>query len=271
MKPAIFLDHIYDAARCDHLSLDSVLTRVRLLGYVGLEVMFDPEADAYALANRFYHAGLSVSGLYVLTDFANHPEDLSAARMALDHCFAMSTPRLLVVPGKIDLNDSGRAQIQRENMIAALTRLCAEAKTRGITVTIEDFGSAAAPYRNAAGLRYFMDRVPDLKFTYDTGNFAFSDEDELAAFELLKDRIAHVHLKDFALEPYAPGQQVFTSISGRPLYGVPFGQGFIHSEEILRRLREIGYDGMLAVEHHAATNPLHYIEQSAKWLIPRVI
>lgn len=266
MKSAIFLDHIYDVARRDHLSLDSALSRAHLLGYDGLEVTFDPEMDAYALANRFYHAGLFVSALCVRTDFANHPDDMFLARTALDHCFALGATRFLAIPGMIDTDDPVRAQTQRENIVEGLNRLCGEAKKRGITVVMEDFDAADSPYRDAAGVRYFLDRVPELRVAFDTGNFAFCDQDELDAFELLKDRIAHVHLKDRALTPGAPEERPLVSLGGRKLYAAPFGSGIIRGEEILRRLKEISYDGVLTVEHYGAPRPLEYMECSAQWL-----
>ena len=141
-----------------------------------------------------------------------------------------------------------------------------EAKKRGITVVMEDFDAADSPYRDAAGVRYFLDRVPELRAAFDTGNFAFCDEDELDAFELLKDRIAHVHLKDRALTPGAPEERPLVSLGGRKLYAAPFGSGIIRGEEILRRLQKIGYDGVLTVEHYGAPRPLEYMERSAQWL-----
>lgn len=44
-----------------------------------------------------------------------------------------------------------------------------------------------------------MKNVPGLKYTLDTGNFAFSDENVLEAMEVMKDYIVHVHCKDRAV------------------------------------------------------------------------
>lgn len=270
MKLAVFLDHLYDAARQERMSLDDVLARVRLMGYEGLEVTHDPEMDAYALANRFTHAGYFVSTLCVRIDFANHPKDLSLALSALDQCCALGATRYLAIPGMIDLKDSQHAHTQRENMVEGLNHLCEETKKRGVTVVMEDFDGAAAPYATAQGVRFFLDRVPDLQSAFDTGNFAFSDEDELAAFDLLRDRIAHVHLKDRALYTANPIEQPLVTVKGRHLYACPFGQGIIHGEEILRRLTAQRYDGVLTVEHYGSPRQLHYMERSAAWVNARI-
>lgn len=266
MQSAIFLDHLYDAARQERLSLDSALSHARLLGYSGLEVTFDPESDPYALANRFYHAGLFVSTLCVRTNFADHPDDMSVALTALDHCSALGAARFLTIPGMIDTQDAVHAQHQRDHIVEGLGTLCAQAKARGITVVMEDYDSADAPYRDAAGVRYFLDRVPGLMVAFDTGNFAFCEADELSAFELLKDRIAHVHLKDRALTPGAPDERPLITLGGRSLYAAPFGSGIIQGEEILRRLRAMSYDGVVTVEHYGAPRMLEYMNRSAQWL-----
>lgn len=270
MKPAIFLDHLYDIARVDRLSLDNALSRIHLLGFEALEVMYHPDDDPHALANRFYHGGMSVSCLCAIVDFANHPDDEATQRRILEYCLAYNTQRCLIVPGKIDLTQPDRSPVLIQHMIDATNRFCEKAAKWGITVVMEEFGSAAAPYHDAEGLAYFLDRLPGVKCGFDTGNFAFADEDALEVFDRFKDRIAHVHLKDFSSEPAAPDQKVFLSRSGRPLYGCPIGAGQVHNAEILDRLKDMNYDGMIVVEHHAATSPLAWVEQTAKWLMPRL-
>lgn len=267
---AIFLDHLLDAARRDQLQLDSLLARAHDFGYKGVEISFHPETDPHALSAQLSRAGLFVSTLCVFTDFSNHPDDLSLALTALDHCVILGAKRFLTIPGKIDLNNPIHAQHQRDNIVRALNTFCTYAKARGITVVMEDFDGPDAPYRTTEGVRYFIDRVPELQVAFDTGNFAFSEEDELDAFERLKDRIAHVHLKDRALTPGAPDERPLVTLGGRNLYASPFGSGIIQCEEILRRLKEIGYSGVATVEHYGAPRPLEYMERSAQWLLPRI-
>jgi L-ribulose-5-phosphate 3-epimerase len=270
MKMAIFLDHLFESAQRDAIPFDDALSRARLLGYQGLEITHDPQMNAYSLENRLTHAGLFASALCVRVDFADHPQDMSLAFSALDQCCAMGATRYLVIPGMIDLHDPQHAQMQKDNMVEGLNRLCAEAKKCGVTVVMEDFDGAAAPYATAQGVRYFIDRVPELQVAFDTGNFAYCDEDELDAFELLKDRIAHVHLKDRALYTADPHERPLVTRGGRTLYAAPFGYGIIRGEEILRRLRGIGYDGVLTVEHYGAPRPMHYMEKSAEWVSARI-
>lgn len=270
ITPAIFLDHLIDAARREQRPLDDVLLHARRLGYEGVEISFHPETDPHTLSAQLSRAGLFASTLCVFTDFANHPDDLSLAFTALDHCVILGAKRFLTIPGRIDLEDPIRAQQQRDNIVSALNALCAYTKERGVTIVMEDFDGVDAPYRTIEGVRYFIDRVPGLQIAFDTGNFAFSEEDELEAFDRLKDRIAHVHLKDRALTPGAPDAHPLVTLGGRKLYASPFGSGIIQSEEILRRLKEIGYDGVVTVEHYGAPHPLQYAEASIRWLSARI-
>ena len=87
-----------------------------------------------------------------------------------------------------------------------MREMCVYARSKGIAPTIEDFDDSKSPIATARQMLWFAERIPELKITFDTGNFMFSGEDELTAFGLLKDRIAHVHCKD----------RTFSKNSGEP-------------------------------------------------------
>ncbi|HJA91699.1 MAG TPA: sugar phosphate isomerase/epimerase [Candidatus Eisenbergiella merdipullorum] len=77
----------------------------------------------------------------------------------------------------------------------------------------------------------------NLKATFDFANFVQCGQDPRQAYDLLKDHIAYVHVKDAAFG------------SGRV---TPAGQGDGHVKEILTRLDEAGYTGFLSLEPHLA-------------------
>jgi sugar phosphate isomerase/epimerase len=65
-----------------------------------------------------------------------------------------------------------------------------------IAVSMEDFDGLEAPYCTIAGLNDFLTDVPGLACSFDTGNFIMYQENELEAFQLFRDKICTVHLKD---------------------------------------------------------------------------
>ncbi|MDD6036723.1 MAG: sugar phosphate isomerase/epimerase [Lachnospiraceae bacterium] len=73
------------------------------------------------------------------------------------------------------------------------------------------------------------------KAIFDFANFVQAGQDTLEAYELLKDSIAYVHVKD----AFAANGNV-----------VPAGMGDGNVASILRRLFESGYEGFLSLEPH---------------------
>lgn len=86
------------------------------------------------------------------------------------------------------------------------------------------------------------------KIVLDSGNCAFSGEDPLSQLSDYPERIAHVHLKDFAFEYGGEAEQKFCLPDGRVLRRRMPGDGEMHLEELLRRLQSIGYDGWFSLE-----------------------
>ena len=73
----------------------------------------------------------------------------------------------------------------------------------------------------------------------DTGNTAFVGEQPDAFAERFADRIVHVHIKDYALRP------------GQPPQDVGLGQGDIRLRRTLEILTQHGYDGRYVLEYVA--------------------
>ena len=126
--------------------------------------------------------------------------------------------------------------------------------------TLEDFDGPVQPFARMYQLLWFMENVPGLKFTLDTGNFAYSDEDAVQAYEVLKDYIVHVHCKDRAESPLVHGRFC------RGLGQTPAGTGYLPMAKLLTDLEACDYDGYLAIEHFDAPDQLSFIEQSAAFL-----
>ena len=77
----------------------------------------------------------------------------------------------------------------------------------------------------------------NLKATFDFANFVQCGQDTLEAYEMLKEHIAYVHVKDALFD------------GGRV---VPAGQGDGRVKEILTRLDAAGFSGFLSLEPHVA-------------------
>lgn len=127
-----------------------------------------------------------------------------------------------------------------------------------LTITIEDFG-VYPPFTAAAA--HCMEvlkaaRCPEIRFTFDNGNFLFADDQPTQIFDLVKDRIAHVHIKDFMLCPPEETKKGIISLAGKRYAGCPIGDGKAEVAACLRLLKGAGYKGWISLEVGGGMPPL---------------
>ncbi|AVR00184.1 sugar phosphate isomerase [Oceanobacillus iheyensis] len=143
---------------------------------------------------------------------------------------------------------------QFETDLPKLTEACqiiAEyAKEYGIVTSIENHGFYVQASDRVQRLIENVDR-PNFKTTLDTGNFLCVDEDPLVGVSKNIGYASMVHAKDFYVRPassYNPGEGWFQSTTGNYLRGAITGHGDINLREVLKVVKEAGYDGYLSIE-----------------------
>ena len=241
-----------------------MLQTVRGMGYEGLELSslhFEGRLEEFK--SLLEKSGFTVSSVYKFFDFGHQIDRNELERYIGDLSF-LGAEKTLIVPGFFTENSDREKEFAR--MTEALALLCELAEPLGIMVTLEDFDDVNSPCSTANGLRRFMDAVPKLRFTLDTGNFRFSGEDVLRSYEILKDRLGHVHLKDRAAKQLTEGDRGPTAVDGVILYPAPAGGGYIPIGKCIRQTMSDGYDSWYSVEHFNAADVLKYIKQSAEYL-----
>lgn len=266
MKISVFYDHALTASGQTGLSIQEVLKQVKSYGIEGVELDFDQaSADPEAIRSTLQEAGLTVACVYGFFEFGEQPQTERAHRFIETAAF-LGADKVLAIPGFIEESTGAEERSQAlQRMSEGLRDMCRYASDRGITVTMEDFDDSRAPFSTSDELLWFLEQVPELGCTFDTGNFKYRGEDELSAYEKLKDRTVHVHCKDRSLDnPEAGAPKI--AADGTPLYPSPMGSGCIPIAEIVGKLVKSGYDGVYAIEHFDASNQLLFMKRSADWL-----
>ena len=277
MKISVFYDHILQAAEQTGKSLPALLHEAGEAGIEAVEMRLSCFLENEAVLELLKEAGLSVSCLY---EFYEMEKGL-ASPVEERHVLAAAqagVERILVVPGFLAGQE---AEVRKacagseeetvaymeqnesiRHMADGLVRMTALGRKYGVTVTVEDFDDAASPLNGMYGIRWFLKRVPDLKFTLDMGNFAHAGEDVLAAAALLEPYIAHVHCKDRGEEPSLQKQGGIN----KGLLPVAVGDGYIPIGMMVKELIKKGYNGYFAIEHFDAPNQEESILRSAAYL-----
>ena len=277
MRLSVFFDHVREAAAQTGKPLREVMFLCRAEGVEGLEIrdqhLREREGELLPMLKE---VGLQISCVYGMHDLGCPGEEgLMSARETLRLAGRHGCHRVLLVPGALETAEADALNaLSPEDTAVGMARtpavcrmrdrlrlLVAEAEQLRVTVTLEDYDGAREPYARRAQLHWFMEQVPGLRFTLDTGNFAFSDEDVLAAQTLLAPWVVHVHCKDRGEEAGMTGQQYC-----RGLIPVAVGDGYLPVDEVVRRLKSRGYQGFLAIEHFGARDQLEAICRSARYL-----
>lgn len=265
MKLSVFYDHMREAARQTGHPIEEIASEVRSFGITGVEVM---EAqlleDREGILRILKGAGLSVNCICCYGDFGNDPNPDRAYAM-IDLAKNCGSPKVLVIPGFLHEGDCCEKHL--DNMKAVLTKMCAYAQEQGIVVGMEDYDDKSAPFSTCAQLKWFMENVPGMSCMFDTGNFLYSEEDVLEAFEQLEPWIHHgIHCKDRTWERHA-GEEAKTTIQGRDMYACAVGSGCLPIKEIVTRLLKKGFSGSFTIEHFGALDQLACMRESANWLL----
>ncbi|MZQ84160.1 TIM barrel protein [Paenibacillus sp. 5J-6] len=138
---------------------------------------------------------------------------------------------------------------QLERMAEACRQIADYALTYGITTSVENHGYFVQHSDRVQALIQAVDR-PNFRTTLDVGNFMCADENSVAAVKNNISYASMVHIKDFYLRPshQNPGQGWFQTLQGNYLRGAIVGHGDIDMREVLRVIKDSGYDGYISLE-----------------------
>lgn len=263
MKISVFYDHILNASKQTEKPLKEVIAEAARAGIQAVELdlhNFTDTTDHLGLLAEAGIAAACVNGHYSM----DRSFDTVQARAHIDSALRAGTDKILVVPGYLSeeegdalgkvIHDKAATFAFLEACPAAvriregLEKIVEMAADKGITVTIEDFDNTASPLSGLNSMLWYLEKIPKLMCTFDTGNFVTHGDDLFEAWETLKDRVVHVHCKD-------RGNGV-----------VSFGGGQLPCSQILQQMKADGYEGYGAIEHYGAADHLSLILRSTAFM-----
>ena len=273
MRIAAFYDDISVGAKASGITVEAA---VRGLMQEGLELIylsgFVLDKKREMVETMLKETGVEVEGAYMFYDFGHKPEDRSFEKL-IDDMASLGGTNVLLVPGFLSAKDSEEEQKrQLDNMVTALKAAVAYGQSKSIAVSMEDMDGIDAPYCSVEGLDFFMQAVPGLACSFDTGNFVIHHEDEFAALERFRDRLCTIHLKDRSYNRHFEDERATVCADGAEVFPEVVGAGFIRMEEILNRLKERGYQGNVIAELccYSPGSMLEGLAASLRWLKERI-
>jgi len=216
-------------------STEQAVRDIAASGYAGTE-MFDGNVAAYAdrpddLRELLGTAGVELVSVYTGANFIYAdalPDELYRIQHAAELAATFGAERLVVGGGA--RRAYGTPPDDYDRLATALDRVADIAESNGLTASYHPHLTTIV--ESPDELDRLMARTR-IGFCPDTAHLAVGGGDPAALIRRFSDRIRHVHLKDLTLDPFR---------------WMPLGAGTLDLPDILRALREAGYDSWLIVE-----------------------
>ena len=216
-------------------SMERAVRDISAAGYEGTE-MFDGNVVDYAdrpddLRRLLAEAGLELVSVYTGANFVYEellPDELHRIRRAAELAAAVGAQRLVVGGGA--RRAAGTRDADYERLANALDQ---------VTDIAEEHGLSASYHPHLTTIVESPDELARLLprtrigFCPDTAHLAAGGGDPAELIRRYPDRIRHVHLKDLRSDPFG---------------WLPLGRGVLDFADIIRAVRETGYDSWLIVE-----------------------
>ena len=235
-------------------SMEQAVRDIAAARYEGTE-MFDGNVAAYAdrpddLRELLDSAAVELVSVYTGANFVYAdalPDELYRVERAAELAATFGARSLVVGGGA--RRAAGTPSEDYDRLAAALDRVTDIAERHGLSASYHPHLSTIV--ESPDELERLMSRTR-IGFCPDTAHLAAGGGDPAALVRRYPDRIRHVHLKDLRPEPFA---------------FLPLGAGVLDFPDILRALREAGYDSWLIVELDAYEgDPREAAESSRAYL-----
>lgn len=268
MKPAIFSCHLFkDGA---YATKEEAVRHASSVGIEGVEAG-STDLNVFPLAdmqNLLEAHGMFVNSLNLITSFPDRDEavyrkELDEAKRLIDEAERVGANFAMVVPFSEYVANAEDKLFARERIITGMSELIEYTKDANITITMENFSFRKFPYSTIEEMKYLLETIPGLKYTYDSGNFFCMQNDAIEAYETLKPYIVNVHMKDWQYDYFGR----FVRPNMESFVGAGIGQGVLPLAELRAHLAADGYEGQAAIEFNAVHVTPQVIKESAEFIL----
>jgi sugar phosphate isomerase/epimerase len=243
-------------------SLDWIVGFARDHGFKALEVVAGPggkhldtaklSADkAKKIDALLKKAGVRISSLAFYDNLLDPDKNRRARRSqdmrgVIDAAAVLGVDVVCTLAG-MPMPGKDRTRTIAEDLPGVFGPLAKYAAKKKIKIAFENY--FATNIRNLADWRQVFEVVPDANvgLNYDPSHLLWQGIDYLEAVERFKDRIFHTHAKDVEIKQHAL-RWLGNQSGGWWRYVIP-GFGDVNWGVYIARLRSIGYNGVLSIEH----------------------
>ena len=192
-------------------------------------------------------------------DEAVRQKELAAIEDVIGYCDFLGAKYIRIYGGNLVAGDTEKLEERWAKLVESLRYLGDKAAEKGVTLVVENhFNTMAVSAKQSAKLMEDVNH-PAVRILYDQANLAFTgNEDYVQALQTQQQYVAYMHVKDLVFKEgvaFTSSDVAHPKEEERNVYTRIVGEGVLPWPEILRAVKERGYDGWLSLEYERRWHP----------------
>lgn len=192
-------------------------------------------------------------------DDAKRNEEIAGIETVIEACAYLGAHFIRIYGGNLVAGDNNHIPERRARLVEAMRYLGDKAAAKDVTLVIENhFNTMCVSAKESASMIQEINH-PNVRILYDQANLSFTENEGYEeAIAIQQDYVAYLHVKDLVFKEgvsFSSDEVSHPEESKRNVYTRIVGEGVIAWPEILKLIKEHGYDGWLSMEYERRWHP----------------
>ena len=185
--------------------------------------------------------------------------EIAAIKKVIGYCDYLGAKYIRIYGGNLAAGDTEKLTERCAKLVESMRELGDEAAEKGVTLVIENhFNTMAVSAKESASLIEEIDH-PAVRILYDQANLTFAENECYEeAIPVQQKYVKYIHVKDLVFKEgvaFSSSNVAHPDESERNVYTRIVGEGVVPWPQILRAVKERGYDGWLSLEYERRWHP----------------
>ena len=185
--------------------------------------------------------------------------EIEGLSRVIDACEYLGAHYIRIYGGNLVAGDNDRLPERRARLVEAMRYLGDKAAAKDVTLVIENhFNTMCVSAKESASMIREINH-PNVRILYDQANLSFTENEGYEeAITIQQEYVAYLHVKDLVFKEgvsFSSDEVSHPEESKRNVYTRIVGEGVIAWLEILKLIKEHGYDGWLSMEYERRWHP----------------
>lgn len=185
--------------------------------------------------------------------------EIAAIKKVIGYCDYLGAKYIRIYGGNLAADDTENLPERRVKLVESMRELGDAAAEKGVTLVIENhFNTMAVSAKDSASIVTEIDH-PAVRILYDQANLTFTDNEGYEeAIPVQQQYVSYMHVKDLVFKEgvaFSSSNVARPDESERNVYTRIVGEGIVPWPQILRSVKERGYDGWLSLEYERRWHP----------------